>query len=315
MTSARSTPTVQPRSPRHAVVPVTRPTPIASTMPGFLKKYPVASYFPIAFAISWGGLLIVYGPGGLTSSTWRSDPRAALIGMVLLAGPSVAGVLMTGVVSGRAGYRELLARMVRWRVGVGWYAVALVTAPLLAAATNFALSLVAPVFLPAIATADDKGSLLLSGILLGLIIGFFEELGWTGFAIPRLRLRYGVLSTGLIVGVVWGAWHFLPNVESGSFMAPLPLALLLVRVFSWLPAFRLLMVGVYERTGSLLIAILMHASLVAGSSVIFAPAAVTAEADFLAGVLAWAAVMWTVVAVVAVADGRLAKTVLRAQTV
>ena len=34
-------------------------------------------------------------------------------------------------------------------------------------------------------------------------MGFFEELGWTGFAIPTLmRLRYGVLGTGLIVGVL-----------------------------------------------------------------------------------------------------------------
>jgi hypothetical protein len=83
-----------------------------------------------------GGLLIVYVPGGLTSSAWRSDPRAGLIGVALLAGPSVAGILLTGLVSGRTGYRELLARLVRWRVGLGWYAVALQTAPVLAAATN-----------------------------------------------------------------------------------------------------------------------------------------------------------------------------------
>ena len=41
------------------------------------------------------------------------------------------------------------------------------------------------------------------GIVGGLVVGFFEELGWTGFAIPTLmRLRYGVLGTGLIVGVL-----------------------------------------------------------------------------------------------------------------
>jgi hypothetical protein len=42
-------------------------------------------------------------------------------------------------------------------------------------------------------------------------VGFFEELGWTGFATPRLRLRHGFLATGLIVGVPWGAWHLLTN--------------------------------------------------------------------------------------------------------
>jgi membrane protease YdiL (CAAX protease family) len=279
------------------------PAPPAPPLVAFIRRHAVLTYCAIAFAISWGGLLLLYGPGGLTSSAWRSDPRATFIGVALLAGPSVAGILLTGVTSGRAGYRELLARLVRWRVGVGWYAVALLTAPLLAAATNFALSFFSPVFLPAVATADDKGSLVLSGITLGLMIGFFEELGWTGFAIPRLRLRYGVLSTGLIVGVVWGAWHFLPNLESGSFAAALPLSLLLARIFAWLPAFRLLMVWVYEQTGSLLVAILMHASLVAGSSVVFAPPAVTAERDFLTGIVGWAAVLWAVVAVVAVARG------------
>jgi membrane protease YdiL (CAAX protease family) len=223
--------------------------------------------------------------------------------MALLAGPSAAGIVLTGVVSGRGGYRELFARLVKWRVGAGWYAIALLIAPLLAASTNFALSLFAPVFLPAVATADDKASLVLSGITLGLIIGFFEELGWTGFAIPRLRPRYGVVSTGLIVGVVWGAWHFLPNVDSGSFSATLPLALLLARVFSWLPAFRLLMVWVYDHTGSLLVAMLMHASLVAGLSVIFAPPAVTTQGEFLTGILVWSAVLWVVVGMVAVIRG------------
>ena len=294
-----STPTL-PRPPlevtRESAVSTAAEAPARSRVAGFIKTHAVATYFVLTFAISWVGLLLVYGPGGLTSSGWQSDPRAALIGVALLAGPSVASIFMTGVVYGRAGYRELLTRLIKWRVGLVWYAVALLTAPLLAAATNFGLSLVSPVYLPAIATTADKGSLVLAGITTGLFVGFFEELGWTGFATPRLRLRYSVLSTGAIVGVVWGAWHFLPNLEGDSFAAALPLALLLARLFAWVTAFRLLMVWVYERTGSLLVAILMHASLVAGSSVIFAPAALTAREDFLTGILAWAAVLWAVVA-------------------
>ena len=307
MASTPTTPFAPKEAPRRSRVTTAPPARPTSAPVAFIRRHAVLTYFVLAFAISWGGLLLTYGPGGLTSSAWQSDPRATLIGVALLAGPSVAGILLTGVASGRAGYRELLARLVRWRVGVGWYAVALLTAPLLAAATNFALAFFSPVFLPAVASADDKGLLVLSGITLGLMIGFFEELGWTGFAIPRLRLRYGVLSTGLIVGVVWGAWHFLPNLESGSFAAALPLSLLLARIFAWLPAFRLLMVWVYERTGSLLLAMLMHASLVAGSSVVFAPPAVIAEGDFLTGIVAWAAVLWAVVAVVAVAKARAAR--------
>ena len=130
-----------------------------------------------------------------------------------------------------------------------------------------------PGFLPGIVTTDDKASLLLFGIAVGLWVGFFEELGWTGFAVPRLRLRYGVLTTGLIVGLLWGAWHF--PVFSGRAAVPperspwpssCPCS-----SSPFLPAYRVLMVWVYDRTGSLLVAMLMHASLTA-STLILQPA-------------------------------------------
>ena len=116
-------------------------------------------------------------------------------------------------------------------MGTRWYAVALLTAPLVdAMAVLLALSLLSPEFLPGIFASADKASLLLVGIAAGLMVGVFEELGWTGFAVPRLRLRYGVLTTGLIVGVLWGAWHFLGNVwASGASAGALSLALFLTR--------------------------------------------------------------------------------------
>ena len=230
--------------------------------------------------------------------------------LAMLAGPSVAGLLMTGLVSGRAGFRELLARLLKWRVDGRWYAVALLTAPLLVTAVSLALSLLSTEFLPAILTTDDKARQLLSGLVAGLMVGIFEEIGWTGFAIPRLRLRYGVLSTGLIVGLLWGAWHFLLFWESGSFFGALALALLLVRLFSWLPAYRVLMVWVYDRTGSLLVAMLMHASLVA-SQLILMPLPLSAV-PLLTSILGWAAALWAVVTAIAVANsGQLSRQPLR----
>ena len=76
--------------------------------------------------------------------------------------------MLTGLVYGRAGFRDLLARMTRWRVGARWYAVALLTAPLLLTAVLLALSLISPEFLPRILTTSDKASLLLLGIGWGL---------------------------------------------------------------------------------------------------------------------------------------------------
>jgi membrane protease YdiL (CAAX protease family) len=261
----------------------------------FIKRHPVLTYFALTFAISWGAILIVVGPGGIPITT----DQVVVLGMATLLGPSVAGILLTGLASGRAGFRELLSRLLRWRVGARWYAVALLTAPLSTVAVLLALSLLSPEFLPAIFTSDDKATLLLTGIVAGLMVGFFEELGWTGFAVPRLRQHHGVLTTGLIVGLLWGAWHFILFWESDSFSGALPLALLLVRLFSWLPAYRVLMVWVYDRTESLLVAMLMHVCLVASTVIVEPP--LTGGA-LLTYILVRAAVLWVVVAAVAVAN-------------
>ena len=272
-----------------------------TTIQAFIKGHPLVSYFALTFAISWGGvLLVIGGPGGIPGIPEQFETLLPVVILALLAGPSAAGILLTGLVDGRAGFRELLSRLLRWRVGVRWYAVALLTAPLLFTAIPLVLSLLFPEFLPGIFTTDDKASLLLLGIAAGLVAGIFEELGWTGFAIPRLRLRYGVLTTGLIVGVLWGAWHFLVNFwSSGSPSGAFSLILLLHSVLfsvGILPAFRVLMVWVYDRTGSLLVAMLMHVSLTTGN-VIFVPLAT--GVPLVAWSLVLAAALWVVVAAVA----------------
>jgi membrane protease YdiL (CAAX protease family) len=260
----------------------------------------VLTYFALVFALSWGAMLLLTGGLGPIGTT---DPRFLFVALTAPLAPAIVGLLLTGLVAGQAGYQDLLARLVRWRVSVRWYAVALLTAPLLTAtaAILFALALRSTEFLPAILTTPDPLRLLLTGVLGGLVAGFCEELGWTGFAIPRLRLRYGVVVTGLLVGVVWGAWHF-PLFRAGdSFSGALPLALLLVQLFAWLPAYRVLMVWVYDRTGSLLVAVLMHATLVA-NQLILRPGDLS-EPQSLVSVLVWSGLLWLIVAVVALANG------------
>jgi uncharacterized protein len=234
-----------------------------STIKTFIKQHPVLTYFALTFAISWGGILLVIGgPGGIPPTPDQFDLLLPVVVMALMAGPSVAGTVLTGLVYGRAGFRESLSRLLRWRVGVRWYAVALLTAPLLM--TAVALSLLSTDFLPGLLTAGDKAGFLLFGIAYGLVGGFFEELGWTGFAVPRLRLRYNMFVTGLIVGVLWGVWHFLMKIWVGGALGLTPfLPVDLFTAVLNLTAYRVLMVWVYDRTGSLLVAMLMHASLTA----------------------------------------------------
>jgi membrane protease YdiL (CAAX protease family) len=226
--------------------------------------------------------------------------------LAMLAGPPVAGLLLTGLVDGQAGYRDLLTRLLRWRVGGRRYAAALLPAPLLSAASLFALSLRSPEFLPEIVATGARASLVLAGLAVGLTGGLAEEIGWTGFAIPRLRPHHSVLRTGLIVGVLWGAWHAPQMLWVGATSSgPLPPALFLLlyvaTAVAALTAYRVLMVWVYDRTGSLLVAMLMHASYIASTLFVLAPP--TIGVPFLTFAWAWAAVLWLAVAAVAVAHG------------
>jgi len=252
-------------------------------------------------------LVVGLGPGGFsaTPQQFQEDVPYAVPAMIL--GPGLAGILLTAFLYGRAGLREFRSRLLKWRVGAGWYAVALLTAPLVSTAVLLALSLVSPEYLPRIFTASDRTALLLMGIAVGLTAGIFEELGWTGFAVPTLlRMRYGVLTTGLIVGVLWGAWHLPINFwASGVIAGELSLAFfapvwLLGILVGSLVAFRVLMVWVYERTGSMLVATLMHVSLATFTFVLTPP---LGGAPYWIIGFATAAALWAIVAAVVLAQG------------
>jgi membrane protease YdiL (CAAX protease family) len=266
---------------------------------GFITRHAVPTYYVLAFAISWGGILLILGPDGLFS-TGTTMPFAG--GAALLAGPAIAGILLTGLIDGRSGLRRLVSRLLRWRVGARWYAVALLTGPLIIGATVFALSLASPEFRPDFLTTNDKLSIVATGIVLGLIVGFFEELGWTGFVLPRLRQRYGVVTTGLVMGLLWGAWHFPMFGGTTDPTGILPAALVVaVYLFAWLPPYRVLMVWVYDRTESLFIAMLMHVPISVTAFVLASEA--TSSAALVVPVLIRGAALWLIVAVVAWANG------------
>jgi membrane protease YdiL (CAAX protease family) len=266
----------------------------------------VLAFYGLAFAISWGAfLLVIGGPGGLPATPGQFEALLPLAVLAMLAGPPVAGLLVTGVVSGRAGYRELRSRLVRWRVGARWYALALLFAPLLYLALLLPLSLLSAAFVPGVLASGAEAPVLVLGVAIALGAGVLEELGWTGFATPRLRRRYGVLTTGLIVGLLWGAWHWLgqlwaPGASSGAFAV----GVLVLDPLFYMVGYRVLMGWVYDRTGSLPVAAVMHTSLTACARLL-GPAALAGSAGLplLTFDLAWAAAVWAVVAAVAVTNG------------
>ncbi|HRW08530.1 MAG TPA: type II CAAX endopeptidase family protein, partial [Caldilineaceae bacterium] len=219
-----------------------------ATIKTSVKQHSVLLYFLLTFILSWGSILAITGPTGLPLTPDQAAQEGPLIYMAMLIGPSVAGLLLIAFVAGRTGLNHLLQRLIRWRVGLRWYGVALLTAPLSIAIAMLLLLPFSTAYMPAIITTDARVTLLLTSIAAGLLVALFEEIGWTGFVVPRLRQRYGIFVTALIVGLVWGAWHFPPFWEADTFAGGFPLLLLLARLFSWLPAYRVLMVWVYDHT-------------------------------------------------------------------
>lgn len=272
----------------------------------FIKKNPVVSYFICTFLISWGAILALIVLNGMPATVAEAQAQLPLAIMTFLLGPCISGLVMTGLVHGRDGYRDLWSRMLKWRVGIKWYAIALLTAPLVFIAVHYLLYLFSPVYLPGFLSPNNSGVLFL-GIMSGMMVGILEEIGWFGFAIPEMRKRYDLLAVGLIVGLIWGAWHIMANdiwaIKTYSGKMPTVLYAIfsgLSFLIGQLPPFRILMVWAYERTGSLFLMMVMHFSLTA-CSISFAPIAMTGWQVFNYS-LAVALVFWVIAGAVVIAN-------------
>ncbi len=224
----------------------------------WLARHAVPVAFVLAYAVTWTSIVLIVGPQGLAAGT-VSTPQFMLIWVAMLAGSGGVGLALTALLEGRAGLADLLAGMRKWRVGARWYAPLLIT-PLAAAGVLALLVPTSPAFVPTLFAAPDKRVPLLMFVVVAFGT-FVEELGWTGFVTRRLRGRLSPLALGLVVGVLWGAWHFLGDF-TGSRALYGPLFPLHFLTFWLIPltTFRVLIVWVYDHTESLLLAQLMHAS-------------------------------------------------------
>lgn len=264
----------------------------------YISRYPVITFFILTFIISWGAILIIFGSDGIPATKELQEK----IGMAILLGPAIASLLLISLFNGRKGIKQLGSRLVQWRVNVKWYTLAFLLAPLSTLICVAILSFFTSEYHPAIWASNDPSELLTLGIVGGLTIGLFEEVGWTGFAIPRLINKFNIYQTGILVGLIWGAWHFILFWENDSFNKLIPFLLLLARLFAWLPAYRILMVWIYKRTQSLLVIILMHASLVASLATLDP---IISGADLLIYILIRSVVLWLIIAFVAIIGNRI----------
>jgi membrane protease YdiL (CAAX protease family) len=259
----------------------------------WIQRHPVVSYFGLVYLISYGGFLVVVGPKLLRGEAMQATD-AFLLFPVIVVGVCLVGIALTGIVDGRSGLRDLFSRMGQWRVGARWYTTLLIPPGLILVVLLSLRTVVSPVFAP---------NVFLVGIVFGLFPGLFEEVGWTGFAFPKMQVQRSALSAGLLLGVLWGLWH-APVVDYLGAAAPhgwywLPFFLAFIAIVT---AIRVLIVWVYSNTNSVLLAQLMHASST-GFLVILGPSHVSPAQEAL-WYAVYAVVLWMVVAFVIVRYGK-----------
>ena len=210
-----------------------------------LKRHPVPAYFVLAYALSWA----CWVPLAIARS-WASFPFIvfAVVGNGM---PSLLGIALTALVSGKAGLAELFGRLGRARAPLIWYTVVLLLIPALwlAAAGIPALLGLATI------TFAFSGFAVLGGVSAALM----EELGWRGFALPRMQARRLAFTASLLLGVLWTSWHLPLQIAMGL---PLTVAGLIPFFFSvlMLTAWAVLFTWIYNNTNSsLFLMVLLHA--------------------------------------------------------
>lgn len=254
------------------------------------KTYSLVIYFALCFIFAWS----VWIPAGMLAPDTTS--LAVLGGWA----PTVAAVLLTWRTEGRDGIRELLRGLLKWRVRARYYLFAVLGVlgiALIAAGLNALLGGSFPELAaiaarfgipaePAYLFVAISPLVFITTIFVGGPIA--EELGWRGYAQPRMQARMGAGLAGLIIGFIWSLWHLPLFYYFPSAVAGLPLGLYIPLV----SALGVLFAWLYNRTGgSVLLCILLHAGVnfafgVMGEDVMTADSRLLAIFITLVGVLA-----------------------------
>ena len=208
-------------------------------------------FFVLAFLITWA----VWLPRAL-GAEWAKE-----LGRVWTYGPAMAAVIAALVTRGRPGLRELGARIVRWRIGIAWYAV-VILGPMVMALVESGISLVLiggswEERLPVVFT-DPLGTSLLLLFILTLTDGLGEEVGWRGFALPRMLTNDNAMMASVVLGLFWAAWHLPLFWTDGSALADSSVWVLFAR----LPAAAVIYTWLFRHTrGSVFAVALFHGAL------------------------------------------------------
>jgi len=216
----------------------------------FIKRNSLAIYFVLAFGVAWIGSFVLVGPKFFAGEEILFDD-IGLMAIAMLIGPFFAGLLMTFLVDGKLGLKELFVKMANYKVNWRWYLPLLIFPCLLLVVAVLLSIFVSPELTPTFAVL---------GLIGGPMAGLLEETGWTGFAYPKMKGKSSPLSISIYFGVIHAVWHVVASFL-GSYNNLGDYWLLYFFGSSLhIVALRVLIVWVYTNTESVLLAILMHAS-------------------------------------------------------
>jgi membrane protease YdiL (CAAX protease family) len=226
-----------------------------------VRRHPLAAFLILTYSLSWA----LWIPLAIfrDAASGPYGPIALLLGSNI---PSAVAIVLTAVGLGKGATRKLLGRLLIWRVGWRWYLVLLApTALVVGTITLVAVTRGGPtaaLAVPLLSAIITVAFMTFPGSALG------EEIGWRGFALPRLQFRRTALTASLVVGTLHGLWH-LPLWLRGEPDHPLSLypafliqALALSVIYTWL----------YNSSkGSLLLVVLFHTATNAPLTLVLLP--------------------------------------------
>ncbi|HEX3229719.1 MAG TPA: CPBP family intramembrane glutamic endopeptidase [Pyrinomonadaceae bacterium] len=247
-------------------------------------------FFSLTYILSWSLWIAA-------AAIWRAAPTfsglASLGSFLYLLGvfaPALAAIALTALTDGRAGTLDLLSRTIKWSASARWYVFAIGYMAAIKIAAALLLRITTGTW-PAF--GQEPLYIMAIAIPFSTPVQAGEEIGWRGYALPRLSVRLGLSGASIALGVIWACWHLpfffmLGNDKSGQ---SFPLYLLGVTALS------VAMAWLYWRTnGSLLLTMLMHAAVNNTKDIV--PSAVTTATNVFSlssSRVAWlsVAVLWT----------------------
>ncbi len=249
----------------------------------------LALFFLMSLVISWA----VWIPQAIAQ---LSNPQSSVAGssplnILAVWAPALSAILLSRVTEGKSGLQALFLSIRRWRIGIRWYLFTLLypaavwclaRAIDIMLGRDFDLSIPILTYFP-----PDQAYMLVVAIIFAFPNTLGEELGWRGFALPRLQVRYNALASSILLGLFWAIWHIPMWVANGK------MGLDLLRSGITIITYAIIFTWVYNSTGgSTLLAWLFHASITITQYVLEIPLTLTDDL-----------VRWGVAAIVVIVAG------------